>query len=368
MKKVRYAVIGAGWISQEAFLPAVEQTGNSQVTAIVSGDPAKAKQLAAFYGIEHIYSYEQFDAMATSGTVDAVYIATPNSSHARFAAQAARHRLHSLVEKPLATSAAESASMVAAAKEAGVYLMTAYRLHNDPGTVRVMQMIREGAIGDPRYFGSSFCFQVAAGNHRLVKGHWGGPLQDVGVYCVNAARHVFGGEPVEVQAMAAGNSSDPRFGEVDPGISATMKFDGSRIASFYAGFGTEPIDMFHVLGTKGSIEFQHAYLFASERAIVLTRGAAVERIEIPQTENFSGMVAYFSDCILAGTPPIVDSTEGLADMHALLAIEDAAARRVPVPVASGRIFTPLQPSMARSFAPVARRLLIGDGCRVEGAT
>ena len=64
MKKVRYAVIGAGWISQEAFLPAVEQTGNSEVTAIVSGDLAKAKQLADFYGIEGVYAYEQFDAMA----------------------------------------------------------------------------------------------------------------------------------------------------------------------------------------------------------------------------------------------------------------------------------------------------------------
>src|SRR6185295_6804998 len=101
MKKVRYAVIGAGWISQEAFLPAVEQTGNSEVAAIVSGNLAKAKQLAAFYGIRDVYAYEQFDEMARSDAVDAVYIATPNSSHARFTEQAAKHRLQILVEKPL---------------------------------------------------------------------------------------------------------------------------------------------------------------------------------------------------------------------------------------------------------------------------
>ncbi len=74
--------------------------------------------------------------MARSGTVDAVYIATPNSSHARYAEQAAKHRLHFLFEKPLATTAAQAESMVAAAKQAGVYLSTAYRLHNDPGTIR----------------------------------------------------------------------------------------------------------------------------------------------------------------------------------------------------------------------------------------
>ncbi|HTT10706.1 MAG TPA: Gfo/Idh/MocA family oxidoreductase [Burkholderiaceae bacterium] len=358
MKKVRYAVVGAGWISQEAFLPAVEQTGNSEVVALVSGDLAKAKQLAAFYGIRDIYAYEQFDAMARSGAVDAVYIATPNSSHARYAERAADHRLHILVEKPLATTAAEAESMVAAANAAGVHLVTAYRLHNDPGTIKVMEMIREGAIGDPRYFWSAFCFQIAAGNHRLRKDHWGGPLQDLGVYCVNAARHVFAGEPVEVHALSAGDSDDPRFAEVDAGITATMRFEGSRIASFYAGFGSEATDVFQVLGTRGSLELQHAYLFGAARTILLKRGAAVDRIDVPETDNFSGMIACFSDCILQGTRPLVDSGEGLADMRALLAIVDAAERGAPVRLTSRRAFTPLQRSMLRSFPPARRRLVL----------
>ena len=141
-KKVRYAVIGAGWISQEAFLPAVEQTGNSEVAAIVSGSLDKAKQLADFHGIKGVYPYEQFDALARSGGVDAVYIATPNSSHARYALQAVRHRLHILVEKPLAMSLAEAEAMQAAARDAGVNLATAYRLHNDPGTLKLMALGR----------------------------------------------------------------------------------------------------------------------------------------------------------------------------------------------------------------------------------
>ena len=358
MKKVRYAVVGAGWISQEAFLPAVEQTGNSEVAAIVSGNLDKAKQLAAFYGIEAVYSYEQFDAMGRSGSIDAVYIATPNSSHARFARQAAKHGLHILVEKPLATTAAEAESMLAAASEAGVHLATAYRLHNDPGTIKVLEMIRDGAIGDPRYFWSGLCFQVAAGNHRLRKDHWGGPLQDVGVYCVNAARHVFAGEPIEVQALSGNDSSDPRFTEVDAGISATMRFEGGRIASFYAGFGTESTDVFQVLGTRGSLEFQHAYLFGTGRTIVLRRGDVVDRIDLPETDNFSGMIAFFSDCIIEGTRPLVDSGEGLADMRALLSIVEASAGGAPARLTSRRSFTPLQPSMLRSFPPARRKLVL----------
>jgi len=358
MNKVRYAVIGAGWISQEAFLPAVEQTGNSEVTAIVSGNLAKAKQLAAFYGIKDVYAYDQFDAMARSGAVDAVYIATPNSSHARYAERAAKHRLHLLVEKPLATTAAEAESIVAAANEAGVNLVTAYRLHNDAGTIKVMEMIRAGTIGDPRYFWSAFCFQIPAGNHRLRKDHWGGPLQDLGVYCVNAARHVFAGEPIEVHAFAGSDSNDPRFAEVDAGISATLRFEGDRIASFYAGFASEATDVFQVLGTRGSLELQHAYLFGSSRTIALKRGNAVERIDVPETDNFSGMIAYFSDCILQGTRPLVDSGEGLADMRALLSIVDASERGAPASLTKRRPFTPLQPSMLRSFPPACRKLVL----------
>jgi len=358
MNKVRYAVIGAGWISQEAFLPAVEQTGNSEVAAIVSGNLAKAKQLAAFYGIKDVYAYEQFDAMARSGAVDAVYIATPNSSHAGYAERAAKHRLHILVEKPLAMTAAEAESMVATANEARVNLVTAYRLHNDPGTIKVMEMIRDGAIGDPRYFSSGFCFQIAAGNHRLRKDHWGGPLQDLGVYCVNAARHVFAGEPIEVHAMSGNDSNDPRFAEVDAGISATMRFEGGRIASFYVGFASEATDVFQVLGTRGSLEFQNAYTFGSGRTILLRRGTAVERINVPHTDNFSGMIAYFSDCIRAGTRPLVDSGEGLADMRVLLSIVDASVRGAPARLTSRRPFTPLQPSMLRSFPPASRKLVL----------
>lgn len=357
-KKVRYAVIGAGWISQEAFLPAIEQTGNSEVAAIVSGSLDKARQLADFYGIARVLPYEQFDALAASGDIDAVYIATPNSSHARFALQAARHRLHILVEKPLAVSLAEAESMQAAADEAGVYLLTAYRLHNAAAMLKLSELIQGGAIGDPRFFSSHFGFQITTVNHRLDQSHWGGPLQDLGVYCLNAARHVFGSEPVEIQAMSGNDAGDPRFAEVDAAITATLRFDGGRIASFFVSFGADPSDVIHVLGTKGSIEVRHAYLFGKPRTIVLRVGDTVERFEFAQTDNFSGMVAYLSDCILNGTPPVVDSGEGVEDMRALLAIEQAAASGAPVRIASRRPFTPLQASMERSFPPVDRKLVL----------
>ena len=101
---IKYAVVGAGWISQQAFLPGVGQSTNSQVTAIVTGDPDKAAQLADFYGVGRIVGYDGYDALLRGSDVDAVYIALPNHLHADYAIRAARAGKHVLVEKPVATN------------------------------------------------------------------------------------------------------------------------------------------------------------------------------------------------------------------------------------------------------------------------
>ena len=358
MSKVRFAVIGAGWISQEAFLPAVRQTGNAEVTALVSGDAGKARRLADFYGISDVYNYGEFDAMAASGKVDAVYVATPNSSHCEYAVRAARHGLHALVEKPLATSVEDAERMIAAAKAAGVLLATAYRLHNDPATLRVAEMIRSGVIGDARFFSSTFTFQSAPDNHRLKASHWGGPLQDLGVYCLNAARHVFGENPQRVSCLPSFGHNDPRFKEVEEGVAVTLEFSRGRIAQFYAGFGADALDWFQVAGTKGSITLHNAYRFAVPRRLTLLQNDEAQITDFAETDNFSGMTAYFADCIQKGEAPLADGAEGLADMAAMIAIEAAGKSGAPQNVPTFPEFRTYSSNMVRSFPQAREKLLV----------
>ena len=355
--KIRYAVVGTGWISQIAFMPGMDLTGNSKMAAIVSGNAENAGKLAGFYGIEHIYSYQQYDAMLAADVVDAVYIALPNSMHADYAIRAAKASKHVLVEKPLAITEDECAAMIAAAEEAGVYLMTAYRLHNEPGTVEVLERIRSGAIGDPRIFTSIFSFQSAPGNHRLKAAHWGGPLQDIGVYCLNAARHIFEAEPVEAWAMKH-HGEDPRFAEVEEMIAATLRFPGGRLAQFVASFGAERLDTFRVAGTKGEISVEMAYEFQTPTRMRLSRGGEVIDRTFPRTDHFAGQTGYFSDCILNGTAPEADGEEGLADVRALLAIEEAARTGAPQPIATPSRKKHPTADMVRSFGPTDRRLML----------
>jgi predicted dehydrogenase len=358
MKKVRYAVVGNGWISQEAFMPGVAQTGNSEVVAIVSGQREKAQKLADFHGIPHVFDYSEYDSMLARKLVDAVYIALPNSLHADYAIRAAKAGVHALVEKPLATSIAESEAMIATAAQHKVWLSTAYRLHTDEATLKLYEMVSNGTIGQPRQFHSSFSFQINEGNHRLLAKHWGGALQDIGVYCINAMRHAFASEPIDVMAMDDMGWVDPRFAEVPSSVAAMMRFPGGRMASFHCSFGADVTDTFRVLGSSGEVTMHNAYRFEMARSFDVNAGGKVETFHFPLTDNFSGQTAYFSDCILKGVKPEPDGEDGLANMMIMLAVEESARTGK-----AQKLFIPPRPTYAapnqmRSFPPVSKRLVL----------
>jgi predicted dehydrogenase len=354
---IRYAVVGAGWISQEAFMPGVAQSGNSTIAAIVTGDMDKGRKLADFHAVPQVVSYAEYDALLASDSIDAVYIALPNSMHADYAIRAARAGKHIMVEKPLAVSIAEAEAMITAADQAGVFLMTAYRLHNEPGTLAVLDHIAKGSIGTPLIFQSLFSFQMGAGNHRLQAAHWGGPLQDVGVYCVNAARHIFGEEPIEATASLTRPVDDPRFTEVEASVAATLRFPSGGLAQFVCSFGAAEVDSYRVVGSKGDLELDPAFKFDLAMKLRLRRDGVTSETTFPQIDHFGAQVAYFSDCITSGNPPEADGAEGLADMRALLAIEAASRTGRPQPIHSPSRPRHPTPDMVR-LSPVTTRRLV----------
>jgi len=327
------------------------------MTAIVSGSPDAARKLADFYGIETITGYDGYDGLLASGAVDAVYIALPNPMHANYAIRALDRGIHAMVEKPLALTVEECDAMIAASDRTGAHLMTAYRLHNEPGTVEVLEMIRRGEIGRPRLFSSVFSFQSDPGNHRLLAKNWGGPLQDIGVYCLNAARHVFGAEPVEAIAMR-GHGDDPRFTEVEETLSATLRFPGDAIATFTVSFGAAPRDMYRVLGTKGEIVVDPGYRFETAVSVRLFRDGRMTEHRFDKTDNFGGQTEYFSDCILNGERPESDGGEGLADVRALRAIEAASLTGKAQTIATDPRPSHPTPGMVRTLPPNGRWLVL----------
>ena len=339
-------------------MPAVASTENSVITAIVSGSPDRARRLADFHGVEHVVPYEGYDALLAADIVDAVYIALPNSLHADYTLRAARAGRHLLVEKPLAPSIGECEAMIAAAEEHGVHLMTAYRLHTEPGTLSVLDRIRQGEIGEPRLFTAAFGFVIAGGNHRLRAEHWGGPLQDIGIYCLNAARHVFADEPIEVMAMSGRSDGNPCFTEVEECVAATLRFPGDRLAQFSVTFGAGKLDSYTVIGTDGCLTLHPGFQLETGTRLTRRMDGEFSTTEFADVDQFAGLAAYFSDCVLNDTPPAPDGREGLADVRALLAIEEAARTGRPQPVRSSRRPCALTPDMARTLPRTDHRLLL----------
>src|ERR1700727_1557963 len=90
-RKVGYCVIGLGRIADH-FMRGVHDSSHSQITGLVSGHRDKALRIAAQYGVPEssIYSYEQMDAFRDNKTIDAVYVALPNSMHAEYTIRSAK--------------------------------------------------------------------------------------------------------------------------------------------------------------------------------------------------------------------------------------------------------------------------------------
>jgi predicted dehydrogenase len=334
MSFVRYAVVGAGWISQEAFMPGIRQSQNSRITAVVSGSPELAERLARFHDIPQVVSYNEYDQLLAGDSVDAVYIALPNSFHADFAIRAARAGKHVLVEKPLAINEAECRAMILAAEEAGVHLMTAYRLHNEPGTLDLLSRIDAGEIGIPRLCTAVFSFRVDPKNHRLSAAHWGGPLQDVGVYCLNAMRHVFGAEPEEVSAIVSDGGGNPQYAEVPESVAVTLRFPGGALGQFMASFGASDQDFYMVAGTEGSLRLDPGFRFGVATRLEHRSGLSCGQIEYARSDQFGAMASYLSNCILSGIAPRLTGAEGLADVVIMRAIERAAETGTPQKIAA----------------------------------
>src|SRR5262245_57325114 len=167
-KRVRYAVVGLGYISQAAMLPAFANAKeNSELTALVSDHPGKLKELGDKYNVAHRYSYDQYEECLRSGNVDAVYIGLPNTMHRDYTIQAARAGVHVLCEKPMAMSEHDCEMMIDAANENRVKLMIAYRLHFEEANLKAVEEVRAGRLGDVRLFNSVFTQQVEGGNIRV---------------------------------------------------------------------------------------------------------------------------------------------------------------------------------------------------------
>ena len=323
-KKVRYAIVGLGDIAQEDLMPGVQHTGNSEITALITSDPEKARKLTEKYKVKATYSYEQFSEAITSGNFDAMYLATPNWRHAEFIIPALKAGIHVLTEKPLEVSTAKCKEIIEATKDSSAKLMVAYRLHFEPATLSTIDVVRSGKLGEVHTFASSFGQVLDPNNHRAHNGELAGPVLDMGPYPVNAARYIFGDEPTEVVAAFGSKHPDSGF-EQDffDTVSVILSFPRNRIAQFNVSYFGGPVNNFVAIGSKGTVSLDPAYMFGKPLEQTIAIKSDISKETFKNTDHFGGELKYFSDCILENKDVEPDAEEGFADVRVLEGILEA---------------------------------------------
>jgi len=329
---VRYAVVGLGHIAQVAVLPAFARARRSRLAALVSGDTEKREELSELYGVPSA-DYADMEALFDREDVEAVYVATPNHLHREYTVRAAKSGRHVLCEKPMAPTEDDCLAMHEACAQAGVHLMIAYRLHFDPLTLEAVKVATK-QLGELRSFSSTFSQNVQRDNVRLqptAKG--GGPLYDIGVYCINAARMFFRAEPVLAAAFSE-RTDDPRFAETETSVAAILKFPDHRVAQFVCTFDGSARDELLVVGTKGHLRIAPSYGYVDELELTVQIGERAPRTKKQKVhDQFSPELDRFAEHVRSGSTPEPDWREGLADVRIIEAIlRSATDGGVPIPI------------------------------------
>lgn len=328
-KKLGFAVVGLGKLAMEEVMPAFQSCTYAECVALVSGHPAKAKRVAAAYGIspDAIYGYDDYDKLKANAKVEAVYIILPNSMHADHTVKALQAGKHVLCEKPMATSIAECERMIAAAKTAKKQLAIAYRLQYEPHHLRAIEICKKQELGALKLIEATNCQDTQAPNIRLSKTLGGGPLGDVGIYCINAARYLTGEEPVEVTGFIQQPTSDPRFAEVPESVSFQLRFPSGVIMNGSCSFGSGDSRLLRVTTAKGYLHMDNAFAYRGIELRMRKPGKAGDVVEpgIEAVDHFTAELDGVAKALLDNKPVKTPGADGLADMKVIKAIEEAAA-------------------------------------------
>ncbi|MDQ3279570.1 MAG: Gfo/Idh/MocA family oxidoreductase [Bacteroidota bacterium] len=317
--KLGIALVGLGTYSREELAPALQQTEHCYLAGIVSGSPEKISSWQKKYSLpaSACYTYETFAQIRENPDIDIVYVVLPNALHAEWVIRAAQAGKHVICEKPMATTVEECDRMIAACKEAGKQLSIGYRLHFEPHKQAVMKLGEKQDFGPIRLIEADHGLSETKG-WRLDKTlAGGGPLMDVGIYCVQAVRYVTGSEPLAITAQEGFKHDPEKFSTVEESLSWQMEMPGGIVAKCTASY-SQKTNRLRIEAEKGWIELSPAYSYRDIKA----RNEAGE-IELPEVNQQAAQMDNFALSIKEGRPTPVPGEEGRQDMKILQAIYKA---------------------------------------------
>jgi predicted dehydrogenase len=329
-RALRWGVLGAAGIALNKVIPGMLKSGQVRVAALASRDLAKAEAAAARFAIPRAYG--DYDALLADPDIDAIYNPLPNHLHVPWTLKALAAGKHVLCEKPIALTAAEAASLIAARDRAGKEVLEAFMVRQHPQWLAARDLVRAGRIGDVRLVQTTLSFfNVDPLNVRNRVDAGGGALLDIGCYGVVLGRFVFGCEP---ERAVAAIDRDPVMG-TDRLTSAIVDFGAGRHLVFSASTQLSRWQRVQIYGANGRIEVPVSLNApqggATEIVVDATGdldGSGISRIALPACDQYT-LQAEMATAVFRGEMP---APFPLEDAVANMAVIDAIVRSA----ASGR--------------------------------
>jgi predicted dehydrogenase len=317
---VRWGILGTARINRR-LIPAMRTAGRSVLVAVASRDADRAQACAAEWDIP--CAVTGYDTVLRRNDVSAVYIPLPNSLHVEWTLAAIAEGKHVLCEKPLALHPRDVERIDRARAAAGVVVVEGFMYRHEPLTARVVELVRDGAVGAVRAIVGGFTYARSRANDvRLDAALGGGALYDVGCYPVSYAC-LLARQPVDgVRGLATWTATG-----VDEAFAGLLRFRSGIDAQVYAGFRAAYRTWLDVLGSEGALRVPNPFKPGLHEHLVLDRLGEMLRIDVPgSSQLFVRQIDDFVSAVLDRVPPTVSIEESRVVAEALSALH-AAARR-----------------------------------------
>lgn len=290
MRKIRFGIVGTGNIAHR-FAQAIKNVEVAELAALASRTQKNADAFGDEFDIPNRFgSYEE---MAKSDIIDAAYIAVPHSLHKECSCLMMNYKKHVICEKPFAVNYVEAQDMIECAEKNSVLVMEAMWARLVPGTVKLLEMIENGYLGEIKGVEGKFCYTMdedEMDHHVLKKEYGGGSLLDVGVYGLNFSEWYLGKEIESINAVC------DSFNGVDSHTCALIKYKSGAIADVSSAVLLKKPNEGYVYGTKGYVHLNRFY--APQTLEFNLESEENVTIEVPYEGNgFEEQIRHFCECI-----------------------------------------------------------------------
>src|SRR2546423_6668494 len=208
-----------------------------------------------------------------------------------------------MCEKPMAVSALECQQMIDACRKNKRKLSIGYRLHHEPYNLKAMEVCRGGEYGKLRTVVADHAFNIGPNEWRTDKKlAGGGPLMDLGIYCLQAARYLSGEEPTQVSAVTWQPSDDPRFQTTEASMNFMLKFPGGALANCSCSYAEHGSSEYHFMTEQAYGRLDQGFAYGGISFLLKHRGKP-QPIDLPQINQFAAEMDHFADCVINDKQP-----------------------------------------------------------------